>query len=116
VFVLIPYSLNSHDNTTTSDYDFPEVHEEVRQWFEEIGCEYEWQPVFISTIRDVITKIVEESKYKLCVVNIFSSYLSMNHFFNVMQVLNLCYGTELDGVPGPTVIKQLEVTISLGCQ
>ena len=91
VWVLSP-SLQSEDDNIDYYYDFSQSIAEYSKVFTELNVNWLWQPVNMSTFKEVIETIeAEKENGKLIPV-----------------VLNLCDGDEINGTPGVSVVKLLE--------
>lgn len=91
VWVLSP-SLQSEDDNIDYYYDFSQSIAEYSKVFTELNVNWLWQPVNMSTFREVIETIEAEKE----------------HGKLVPVVLNLCDGDEINGTPGVSVVKLLE--------
>jgi D-alanine-D-alanine ligase len=89
VWVLAP-KLESEDPNLSYYYDFTQSIAEYTKVFEELSIEWVWQPVTISDFKSVVKKIASLKDVK------------------TPLVLNLCDGDEVNGVPGVSVIHELE--------
>jgi D-alanine-D-alanine ligase len=89
IWVLAP-KLESEDPNLSYYYDFTQSIAEYTKVFEELSVEWIWQPVTISDFKTVIKTIKTNSGGK------------------TPLVLNLCDGDEVNGVPGVSVIHELE--------
>lgn len=91
VWVLSP-SLQTEDDNIDYYYDFSQSIAEYSRVFTELNVNWLWQPVNMSTFKDVIESI-EAEKETAKVIPV---------------VLNLCDGDEINGTPGVSVVKLLE--------
>lgn len=91
VWVLSP-CLQSEDDNIDYYYDFSQSIAEYSKVFTELNVNWLWQPVNMSTFREVIETIEAEKE----------------HGKLVPVVLNLCDGDEINGTPGVSVVKLLE--------
>ncbi len=91
VWVLSP-SLQTEDDNIDYYYDFSQSIAEYSRVFTELNVNWLWQPVNMSTFKDVIEGI-EAEKETAKVIPV---------------VLNLCDGDEVNGTPGVSVVKLLE--------
>ena len=91
VWVLSP-SLQSEDDNIDYYYDFSQSIAEYSRVFTELNVNWLWQPVNMSTFREVIETIEAEKE----------------HGKLIPVVLNLCDGDEINGTPGVSVVKLLE--------
>jgi len=91
VWVLAP-SLVTHDANIDYYYDFSQSIAEYTKTFDELGVDWQWQPVTINDYAEVIDAIVQE--------RIAGQYFPL--------VLNLCDGDEVNGTPGISVVQLLE--------
>ena len=91
VWVLSP-SLQSEDDNIDYYYDFSQSIAEYSRVFAELNVNWLWQPVNMSTYREVI-EAIEAEKENGKVIPV---------------VLNLCDGDEVNGTPGVSVVKLLE--------
>ena len=90
VWVLSP-ALQTDDENIDYYYDFSQSIEEYNKIFTALKINWQWQPVSMSTFRQVIENIEAEKQGN-----------------NVPVVLNLCDGDEVNGTPGISVVKLLE--------
>lgn len=90
LWVLSP-ALQTNDENIDYYYDFSQSIEEYNKIFTELKITWQWQPVTMSTFRQVIENIEAEKQGN-----------------NVPVVLNLCDGDEVNGTPGLSVVKLLE--------
>ena len=90
VWVLSPM-VQSSDENIDYYYDFSQSIEEYTKVFAELKINWQWQPVTMTTYRQVIENIEAEKQGN-----------------NVPIVLNLCDGDEINGTPGISVVKLLE--------
>lgn len=91
VWVLAP-SLVTQDANIDYYYDFSQSIAEYTKTFEELGINWQWQPVTTHDYTSVIEKILQEK----------------NKGIHFPLVLNLCDGDEVNGTPGISVVKLLE--------
>lgn len=91
VWVLAPY-LHTDDPNLQYYYDFTEGIKEYTRVFDELKCDWQWQPVSIHDYRAVIREISSSSNGKSPLV------------------INLCDGDEINGTPGISVIDELRDT------
>src|SRR5262245_42817707 len=89
VWVIVP-SLDTDDPNLQCYYDFEPAMAEYTKAFAELGLEWKWKPVSILNIEAIIDEIIRESAPRRPLV------------------VNLCDGDELNGVPGVSVIRELE--------
>lgn len=89
VWVLAPY-LHTDDPNLQYYYDFTEGIKEYTRVFDELNCDWQWQPVSIHDYQRVIGEIR-------------SSVNGKNPL-----VINLCDGDEINGTPGISVIDELK--------
>ena len=89
IWVLAP-KLETADPNLEYYYDFTQSIQEYTAVFEALQVEWKWQPVTIHDFPGVIRMIAESGKEK------------------IPLVLNLCDGDEVNGVPGVSVIHELE--------
>lgn len=90
VWVLAP-QLEPQDDHIDYYYDFSQSIAEYEKTFEELGIEWQWQPVSLTNFVEIIDSIADEQAGgKLPVV------------------LNLCDGDEINGTPGISVVRMLE--------
>ncbi|MBL7750101.1 MAG: ATP-grasp domain-containing protein [Chitinophagaceae bacterium] len=89
VWVLAPY-LHTDDPNLQYYYDFTEGIKEYTRVFDELKCEWEWQPVGIHDYNDIIRQIGSSANGKQPLV------------------INLCDGDEINGTPGVSVIEALK--------
>ncbi|MBI1343652.1 MAG: ATP-grasp domain-containing protein [Terrimonas sp.] len=89
VWVLAPY-LHTDDPNIQYYYDFSEARKEYSKVFNELSCEWQWQPVSMHDYRDIVEEI----------------HLSANG--KSPLVINLCDGDEINGTPGISVIEALK--------
>ncbi len=90
VWVLSPAVATVDDNIDYY-YDFTQSIAEYTKVFDELKLKWQWQPVTMSTYRQVIENIEAEKQ---------GNYTPV--------VLNLCDGDEVNGTPGVSVVKLLE--------
>jgi len=88
VWVLAPY-LHTDDPNIQYYYDFTEGIKEYTRVFDELQCEWQWQPVTINDYQSIITGIKNSANGKQPLV------------------INLCDGDEVNGTPGLSVIDEL---------
>ncbi len=91
VWVLSP-SLQSEDDNIGYYYDFSQSIAEYSKVFTELNVNWLWQPVNMTTYKQVI-ETIEAEKENGKVIPV---------------VLNLCDGDEVNGTPGVSVLKLLE--------
>jgi D-alanine-D-alanine ligase len=89
VWVLAPHLVTS-DTRLNQYYDFSQSIQEYTRVFDELGIDWEWQPVTIQNYREIICSIVKSDREK------------------APLIINLCDGDEINGTPGLSVIKELE--------
>lgn len=89
VWVLAP-QLESSDPNIDYYYDFTQSIAEYTKVFAELNAQWQWQPVTIQNYKQVISSIGASAK-------------DLNPL-----VINLCDGDEINGVPGVSVIHELE--------
>lgn len=89
VWVLAP-QLETNDANLAYYYDLTQGIQEYTKVFAELGIEWKWQPVTLTSINSVISGIAESQDEKPALV------------------LNLCDGDEVNGAPGVSVIDALE--------
>ena len=89
IWVLAPH-LESDDPNIQYYYDFTQSIKEYNAVFNELKAEWKWQPVTMDNFKSVIQSIVNSKNGK------------------TPLVLNLCDGDEINGVPGVSVIYELE--------
>lgn len=92
VWVLTP-TLENPDPNLAYYYDFSQSLEEYTRVFAELAMEWKWQPVSLASYQSVIREIAQERGQGL--------------FFPI--VLNLCDGDEINGAPGISVIKAMDL-------
>ena len=90
LWVLSP-ALGHSDDNIDYYYDFTQSIAEYTKVFAELKINWQWQPVSMTTYRQVIENIEAEKEGN-----------------NIPVVLNLCDGDELNGAPGISVVKLLE--------
>lgn len=90
VWVLSP-AIQSTDDNIEYYYDFTQSIAEYTKVFAELKINWQWQPVTMTTYRQVIENIEAEKQGN-----------------NIPVVLNLCDGDEVNGTPGVSVVKLLE--------
>lgn len=93
VWVLAPY-LKTDDEQLKYYYDFSQSIAEYTRVFEKLKLDWHWQPVAMDDYQDIIRDIQSEN--------------IQGKFFPV--VLNLCDGDEINGCPGVSVVKVLELS------
>lgn len=91
IWVLAPY-LITQDANIDYYYDFSQSIEEYTKIFEELGIDWQWQPVTMGDYAEIIEEIADEK----------------NTGQNFPLVLNLCDGDEINGTPGVSVVRLLE--------
>ncbi len=91
VWVLAPH-LESQDDNIDYYYDFSQSIAEYEKTFSELGIEWQWQPVTLSSFTEIIEGIAREKIAGQSTPIIF----------------NLCDGDEINGTPGISVIRLLE--------
>lgn len=89
IWVLYP-KIKTEDPDLQYYYDFSQSYLEYEKVFEDLGCPWFWQAVNINNIEEIIQRIRKVSADKTPVV------------------LNLCDGDEQNGIPGISVIQELE--------
>jgi D-alanine-D-alanine ligase len=89
IWVLAPH-LESEDPNLSYYYDFSQSIKEYTAVFEELKAEWKWQPVTVNNYKEIIQSIAESKNGK------------------TPLVLNLCDGDDVNGVPGVSVIYELE--------
>lgn len=89
IWVLAP-QLESDDPNLSYYYDFTQSIKEYTALFSELKAEWKWQPVTINNFKEIIQHIAEHRTGK------------------TPLVLNLCDGDDVNGVPGVSVIHELE--------
>ena len=92
VWVLAP-SINNPDPNLAYYYDFSQNIAEYTKVFTSLDISWKWQPVTLDDYKKIIQDIASERDNGI--------------YFPV--VLNLCDGDEINGAPGVSVIKALEV-------
>ena len=85
IWVLAPF-LETDDPNIQHYYDFTHSIQEFTRVFEELKADWKWQPVTISNFKAIIRAIAESKNGK------------------TPLILNLCYGDEVNGTPGVSVI------------
>jgi D-alanine-D-alanine ligase len=90
IWVLAPY-LESDDPNIQHYYDFTQSLAEYTKVFQELKADWKWQPVTMDNYKDIIRKIASSANGK------------------TPLVLNLCDGDEVNGTPGISVIRELEL-------
>ncbi|MEP7266268.1 MAG: hypothetical protein ABI844_01485 [Saprospiraceae bacterium] len=93
VWVLAPH-LITHDEQLDYYYDFTQSIAEYTIVFEKLKLQWKWQPVTLENYQAIIQDIQSES--------------IQGEVFPI--VLNLCDGDEINGIPGISVVKILELT------
>jgi D-alanine-D-alanine ligase len=89
VWVLAPV-VETDDPNLSYYNDYSHGRAEYQKAFDELACEWRWEPVTMRTYRDVIDRIATESDGRSPVV------------------FNLCDGDEINGSPGISVIRYLD--------
>ena len=92
VWVLAPY-VNTGDDNLNYYYDFSQSIQEYTNTFATMRIEWQWQPVTTVDYIEIIEKIVIEKEAGL--------------YFPI--VFNICDGDEINGTPGISVVKLLEL-------
>lgn len=93
VWVLAP-SVKTDDDQLNYYYDFSQSIQEYTRVFEKTKTAWHWQPVTLNNYQEIIREIQHE--------------LNHGSFFPI--VLNLCDGDEVNGTPGISVVKLLELS------
>lgn len=93
VWVLAP-SLVTNDEQLNYYYDFSQSIAEYTRVFEKTRTTWHWQPVTLGNYQEIIQEIQHE----------------LHHGTYFPLVLNLCDGDEINGTPGISVVKVLEVS------
>jgi len=89
IWVLAP-QLESGDPNISYYYDFTQSIAEYTRVFAELNLPWQWQPVTITSFKQVIHDIAHSKEDK------------------TPLILNLCDGDEINGAPGVSVIAELE--------
>ncbi len=89
IWVLAPH-LESEDPNIQHYYDFTQSIKEYDKVFEELKAEWKWQPVTMDNFASIIHSI------------------ALNANGKTPLILNLCDGDEVNGIPGVSVIHELE--------
>ena len=89
IWVLAPH-LESEDPNIQHYYDFTQSIKEYEKVFEELKAEWKWQPVTMDNYASIIHSIAINANGK------------------TPLILNLCDGDEVNGIPGVSVIHELE--------
>jgi D-alanine-D-alanine ligase len=89
VWILAPF-VNTEDPNLQYYYDFSQSIDEYHKVFSELKLEWKWQAIEISNYKKIIKNIRKESSPK------------------IPLIINLCDGDEDNGVPGISVIEELE--------
>ena len=63
VWILFPY-LETDDPNLQYYYDFSQSHEEYSKVFNELGADWEWQPVTINNFKEIIASLKKKSGKK----------------------------------------------------
>jgi D-alanine-D-alanine ligase len=90
VSVFIPYFVKD-GRLESPEYDLPGFREELNTWFTTLGYEWRWVAVTLGNLPSVIADLEDARRAGGCLV------------------LNLCDGNELDGSPGVSVVRALEI-------
>jgi len=93
VWVLAPY-LKTNDEQLDYYYDFSQSIAEYTIVFEKLKLDWKWQPVTLNDYQSIIKDIQAEA--------------ITSQVFPI--VLNLCDGDEINGTPGISVVKVLELS------
>lgn len=88
IHVFLPYKMENGVPTSIT-YGFPEFKVEVTGWMESLGVPMVWQPVTPCALESVIERTVARHRERPVVV------------------FNLCDGLDIDGYPGPAMVKAL---------
>ncbi|MDQ3141378.1 MAG: ATP-grasp domain-containing protein [Bacteroidota bacterium] len=88
-WVLAPH-LITEDPDLNYYYDFDQSISEYTKVFDELKLTWQWQPIRLDNYKEIIYKIASSQNGKL------------------PFVINLCDGDELNGVPGLSIIHELE--------
>lgn len=89
IWVLYPW-LETEDPNLQYYYDFSQSKDEYTKVFNELGADWQWQAVTMQNYSDLIAGLKRASGRK------------------IPLVINLCDGDEINGVPGVSVIRELE--------
>jgi D-alanine-D-alanine ligase len=89
VWLFIPY-YDKDGRLESPEYDLPAFRAEVQTWFDALGLTWQWVPVTLKNVQEVIRAFRE------------------THHDSSGVVFNLCDGNELDGSPGVSVVRALE--------
>ena len=92
VWVLAPY-IESADANIDYYCDFTQSISEYEKTFAELSLPWKWQPNTLENYRSVVAEIAKEK--------------AEGNFFPI--VLNICDGDEINGTPGISVLKELEL-------
>ena len=93
VWVLAPY-LKTDDEQLKYYYDFTQSIAEYTRVFDKLKLTWVWQPVAMDDYHTIIKDIQQET--------------AEGNYFPI--ILNLCDGDEVNGTPGISVVKVLEVS------
>ncbi len=91
VWVLAPH-LETNDPNLDYYYDFSQSIAEYTRTFDELGINWQWQPVTMGNYITVIEQIAADRDAKI----------------NFPIVFNICDGDEINGTPGVSVVNLLE--------
>jgi D-alanine-D-alanine ligase-like ATP-grasp enzyme len=86
--VWLPYKMENGVPTSIT-YGYPEFKVEVAGWIARLGMEMVWQPVTPCTLDDILART------------------AARHRERPVIVFNLCDGLDIDGYPGPAVVRAL---------
>lgn len=89
VWLFIPY-YDKDGRLESPEYDLAVFRAEVQTWFDALGLTWQWVPVTLNNVHDVIRAFQEA------------------HRDSPGVVFNLCDGNELDGSPGVSIVRALE--------
>lgn len=89
IWILAPY-VRTEDPNLQYYYDFTQSIGEYSKVFKELNLDWKWQAIEMSDFREIIRNIKNESEGR------------------IPLVINLCDGDEANGVPGISVIHELE--------
>ncbi len=89
IWILVPF-VQTEDPNLQYYYDFTQSYAEYQKVCHELHLKFKWQPIEISNFKTIIQNISEES------------------YPSKPLIINLCDGDEENGVPGISVVEELE--------
>ncbi|MBM3607746.1 MAG: SET domain-containing protein-lysine N-methyltransferase [Alphaproteobacteria bacterium] len=92
IHVFVPFEELEGGVVTSPQYDIPSFHAELPDWFKPLGLTHVWHSVTLKNYQKIVAGVVERAREREVIV------------------LNLCDGTEIDELPGISVVCALEKT------